>query len=124
MARRKTTPKKAKARPAAPPKPKRTARPPVEDLERAVRTLERRLKHLAAEHEAVLEKHERQLVNVKRGADRRVASMMREIATLRHFEARATAMERLLAERDAVIATLRAREVPSPTTETPVPVAV
>ena len=108
MARRKTTPKKAKTRAAAP--PKRAARPPVEDLERAVRTLERRLKHLAAEHEALIEKHGRQLANVKRGADRRVASMMREITTLRHFEARATAMERLLAERDAVIAALRARE--------------
>ena len=44
--------------------------------------------------------------------------MMREITALRHFEARATAMERLLAERDAVIAALRARDVaPEPVLE-------
>ena len=92
MAHRKTPPKK----------------PQVDDLERVVRSLQRRLKLLTAEHAALIEKHGRQLANAKRVADRRVTAMMREIATLRHLEARAEAMERWLTERDSVIAALRA----------------
>lgn len=45
-------------------------------------------------------RHERQLESVRRGGNRRLAAMMQEIAALRHHEARAQALERLLAERD------------------------
>ena len=110
MAHRKPTTKKPRQRPVPP--PKRQARPQIDDLERAVRSLERRLKQLTAAQEALNEKHERQLANAKRAADRRVTAMMREITTLRHFEARAEAMERLLTERDVLIAALRAERRP------------
>ena len=106
MADRKTPAKTPRQRPA--PAAKRQTRPQVDDLERAIRSLERRLKQSAAELEARRTKHDRQLANAKRAADRRVTAMMREITTLRHFEARAEAMERLLTERDQIIATLRA----------------
>ena len=109
MADRKTAAKKPRVRAAAP--PKRLARPQIDDLERAVRSLTRRLKQATTEQAALRAKHERQLANAKRAADRRVTAMMREITTLRHFEARAVAMERLLTERDALIAALRAELV-------------
>lgn len=54
-----------------------------------------------AELQAERERHARQLLAVRRAADRRLALMVREIATLRHHEARAEVLARLLAERDA-----------------------
>ena len=107
MAERKTPAKTPRPQPVA--RSKRQARPQIDDLERALRSLERRLKQVTAEQEALREKHGRQLANAKRAADRRLTAMMGEITTLRHFEARATAMERLLSERDGVIADLRAQ---------------
>ena len=61
-------------------------------LERRVRRLERQLAGAAAAHE-------RKLELVRRAANRRLAAMMKEIAALRHHEARAQALERMLATR-------------------------
>jgi hypothetical protein len=57
--------------------------------------------------------HARKLAAVRRGANRRLAAMLREIASLRHHEARARALERLLAERDAALAALRPPKQPT-----------
>jgi hypothetical protein len=64
-----------------------------------VRSLERRVRRLEAMLATERLRHERQLENVRRGGNRRLAAMMQEIATLRHHEARAQALERLLAGR-------------------------
>ena len=66
--------------------------------------LQRELKRLSAALDAEREGHARRLAAAKRAADRRLAGMVREIALLRHHQARAEALERLLAERDATIA--------------------
>jgi hypothetical protein len=67
------------------------ARPSVETLLRRVRRLEIAL-------DAERERHARRLAHVRRAADRRLARMMQEIATLRHHEARAEALARMLAK--------------------------
>ena len=64
-----------------------------------IRTLERRVKRLERELETARASHERRVELVRRAANRRLAAMMQEIATLRHHEARAEALERLLAMR-------------------------
>jgi hypothetical protein len=64
-----------------------------------LRALERRVKRLERDLAAAHDRHARQLDNVRRAANRRVAAMMQEIAALRHYEARAEALERLLATR-------------------------
>jgi hypothetical protein len=63
------------------------------------RGLERRVRRLERELAAVQAAHERKLELVRRAANRRLAAMMKEIAELRHHEARAEALERLLAAR-------------------------
>jgi hypothetical protein len=70
------------------------------------RTVDRRLARLTAAWDAERARHARQLAAVRRGADRRLAAMMAEIASLRHHEARAEALARLLAERDERIVAL------------------
>ena len=65
----------------------------------STRALERRVKRLERELAAVQARHERQLAQVRRAANRRLTLMMQEIATLRHHEARAEALERLLTAR-------------------------
>lgn len=72
----------------------------------------RRFKRLEAELAAERERHGRQLVAVRRAADRRLAAMMTEIAALRHFQARAEALERLLAQRDAAVPLVAGGETP------------
>lgn len=80
---------------------------------RALRALERRVAQLEAEAAAVAARHDRQVAAVRRAADRRLTAMLREIAQLRHHEARAAVLERLVAERDAMLARLGAgRAVP------------
>jgi hypothetical protein len=69
-----------------------------------VRALERRLARLTAAAKAERERHGRQLAAMRRAADRRLTAMVKEIAALRHHEARAEALGRLIAERDAAIA--------------------
>jgi hypothetical protein len=69
-----------------------------------VRTLERRLARLTAALASERERHGRRLTAVRRGADRRLAAMVKEIAALRHHEARAEALARVLAERDMIVA--------------------
>ena len=66
-----------------------------------VRALERRVKRLERELATAEATHTRKLELVRRAANRRLAAMMNEIATLRHHEARADALERLLAARPA-----------------------
>jgi hypothetical protein len=72
-----------------------------ETKDEVIRRLERRVKRLEKEHEAEREQYERRIAATKRAADRRLAVMMRELAELRHHEARADALARMLAERDA-----------------------
>jgi hypothetical protein len=69
----------------------------------------RRLRQLVAEQKAERARHERQLAALRRAADRRLASMTQDIAALRHHEARAEALARLLADREATLAEQSAR---------------
>jgi len=71
----------------------------------AVRGLERRLARLTAAWKTERQRHGRQVSALRRAADRRLTSMFKEIAALRHHEARAEALGRLLAERDTALAT-------------------
>jgi hypothetical protein len=88
MATKRSTTKTTRAKRAR----ARGGTPTVAALERQVRRLQKAL-------EAERERHEKQLDGVRRAANRRLAVMMQEIATLRHHEARAGALERLLASR-------------------------
>ena len=65
----------------------------------------RRLAKLEAQIKAERARHSRQIAALRRAGDRRTAGLMREIALLRHHEARAEALARLLAERDVALAT-------------------
>src|SRR5262245_46796821 len=70
----------------------------------ALRALRRRIAGLEAARDAARRRHERQLAALQRAADRRLANMVREIATLRHHQARSEALARLVTERDAALA--------------------
>jgi hypothetical protein len=72
-------------------------------------SLKRRLTRLEAELVAERESQARRVASAKRAADRRLAAMMQEIASLRHHEARAEALTRLLATRDRELAARAAR---------------
>jgi predicted Holliday junction resolvase-like endonuclease len=74
---------------------------PLASAAAAVRTLERRVRRLERELAAAGERHERRVELVRRAANRRLAVMMQEIAALRHHEARAEALERLLATHES-----------------------
>jgi hypothetical protein len=52
----------------------------------------------------VAEQHARRLATLRRAYDRRVSSLVQEIARLRHHEARTEALMRLVGERDAALA--------------------
>jgi hypothetical protein len=69
-----------------------------------VRTLERRVARLVAAAKAERARHARQVAALRRAADRRLTAMVKEIAALRHHEARAEALARLVAERDTALA--------------------
>jgi hypothetical protein len=71
----------------------------------AIRVLERRVKRLEHELAAARAMQERRVELIRRAANRRLAAMMKELATLRHHEARAEALERLLASRTVSAAT-------------------
>ena len=93
----------------------RAATPSVASLRREIARL---TKALRGEKEATA----RRIAALQRAGDRRLAAMVAEIAGLRHHEARASALERLVAERDAMlaekaarIADLEARLLQSPT---------
>jgi hypothetical protein len=86
--------------PTKPRKAARSAKPATTgSAAPALRALERRVKRLERQLEAAHAQHERRLEHVRRAANRRLAAMMQEIAALRHHEARAEALERLLAMR-------------------------
>jgi len=87
-----------------PRRPVRKAAPRRAKTATGVRALERRLARLTAGWKAERQRYERRLAAERRETDRRLAGMMSEIAALRHHEARAEALARLLAERDAVLA--------------------
>jgi hypothetical protein len=70
----------------------------------AGRALERRLGKLEAQIKAERTRHQREVAALRRSGDRQTAALMREIALLRHHEARAEALARLLAERDVALA--------------------
>jgi hypothetical protein len=61
---------------------------------RALQRRVRRLESMLAQERA---RHLRRIELIRRAANRRLAAMMQEIATLRHHEARAEALERMLA---------------------------
>lgn len=63
-----------------------------------------RIAALEAQLEAERARHARELAAVRRSADRRMAALMREIAALRHHQARAEALKRMVGERDAALA--------------------
>jgi hypothetical protein len=67
-----------------------------------MRALERRVKRLEAQLAKAAELHARRLEAVRRAANRRLTIMMQEIAALRHHEARAEALARLLGDREAI----------------------
>jgi hypothetical protein len=77
---------------------KRRPTKPAED-EGAVdpRVLKRRIRRLELTLAQERTRHLQKIELVRRAANRRLAAMMQEIATLRHHEARAEALERLLA---------------------------
>ena len=78
----------------------RTTKPAaVVQASAALRALERRVKRLERELAAAHDRHARKLEHVRRAANRRLAAMMQEIAALRHHEARAEALARLIATR-------------------------
>jgi uncharacterized protein YlxW (UPF0749 family) len=70
-----------------------------DELTRLVRRLERRVQRLEATLTEEREQTTRRVNAVRTAANRRLAAMMRELAGLRHHEARAQALERLLSER-------------------------
>ncbi len=69
-----------------------------------MRALERRVKRLEATLAAERAHHTKQLEGVRRAANRRLTAMVQEIASLRHHEARAEALARMLAEREPAAA--------------------
>ena len=71
------------------------------ELVRTIGRLQRQLRRAERELATLRESHDRRVDAVKRGANRRLTAMMREIATLRHHEARAAQLERMLAEQAA-----------------------
>jgi len=70
-----------------------------DELTRLVRRLERRVRRLEAMLAGEREQATRRVNAVRTAANRKLTAMMRELATLRHHEARAQALERLLSER-------------------------
>jgi hypothetical protein len=70
-----------------------------DELTRLVRRLERRVRRLEATLVEEREQATRRVNGVRTAANRKLTAMMRELAALRHHEARAQALERLLAER-------------------------
>ncbi|MFN8544329.1 MAG: hypothetical protein U0807_08980 [Candidatus Binatia bacterium] len=93
MPTRRRTPSKPAKRPSPGPRPRARVADPCAPFVRQVKRLQKEI----AEERA---RHARQLAAVRRAADRRLAGMMQEIAALRHHQARAEALERLLAERE------------------------
>jgi hypothetical protein len=84
-----------------PRRPRVHASRPEEPVVPTVRALRRQVARLTAELRAAEARHRRQLAALRRAADRRMAAVVQEIAALRHHEARAEALARVLAERDA-----------------------
>ena len=73
----------------------------VAALKKALRAVERRLKRTTTALQALEAAQKKRLAAVRRAADRRLAVMMQELAALRHHEARAAALERMVKEYQA-----------------------
>lgn len=114
MSSRKSPPRGRRAGAPAPPRtPTRTragrstaGQPPTKAGVAAPsrRTLVARVRELTALLEKERAHHARRLAAVRRKADRELAAMMQEIAALRHHEARAAMLARVLQEHGIVIA--------------------
>ena len=89
---------------AKPRTPQARKSPAARSVERELKALERRLSRLQAEREAERRRFSRQVLALRRGADRRLAAMLKEIAALRHHEARAEVLARMVAERESNLA--------------------
>jgi hypothetical protein len=95
--RKRRAPSRKRSRPATGPQN-------LAALTKALRAAERRLKRTTAALHALEAAQQKRLAAVRRAADRRLAVMMRELAALRHHEARAAALERMLQEHQATAA--------------------
>jgi ribosomal protein L16/L10AE len=84
--------------PPGKPRPKQAAGPA---RGRTARGLEREVARLEAALDAERRRHVRQLETVRRAADRQLTAVVKEIAALRHHEARAEELARRLAECEA-----------------------
>ncbi len=91
---------------SARPRPKRPPRRPRAQgaASPGLRALQARLARVTAQVETLHRRHVRELAAAQRAADQRLAALMRELTALRHHEARAQALTRLLAERDIALA--------------------
>jgi hypothetical protein len=69
-----------------------------------LRVARRQLARMKDRLEAERKRHARRLAAAGRAGDRRLAALLNEITTLRHHQARAEALIRLVAERDAALA--------------------
>lgn len=86
------------------PKPKRPRTKKASTSSRSLRVLQRRVATLEAARKAERERHARQLAAARRAADRKLATLVQELASLRHHQARAEALTRVMGEREAVLA--------------------
>ena len=87
------------------PREPQTRKPPAaRSVDRELKALERRLARLQTERKAERQRFNRQVLALRRGAERRLAAMVKEIAALRHHEARAEVLARMVAEREANLA--------------------
>jgi len=93
------------SRPVAP--PKQQGRPAAKRA--TLRALQRQIGLLTKERDAERARHARQLAALRRASDRRLAALVGEIATLRHHEARADALTRMIGERDSALEVQGAR---------------
>lgn len=84
-----------------------------------VKALRRQVARLTTELQAVEVRHRRQVAALRRAADRRMAALVQEIAALRHHEARAEALARILTEREGGTAGKSASSRLSPESTSP-----
>jgi hypothetical protein len=98
MAKRRTASRKRPRRAAA------TGPGTTAALKKALRAVERRLQRSTAALAALKAAQQKKLAAVRRAADRKLAVVVRELAALRHHEARATALERMVKEYQAAAA--------------------
>ena len=85
------------------PRAQRPARKAAPRAGSRLRDLQRRLVRVTGRLAAERKRNVRRLAAAGRAADRRLAALLNEITALRHHQARAEALIRLVAERDAAL---------------------